>query len=284
MDVLEAYGDAGLGVFQGGSADVRLAMIRNNGIRGINLSNGGALLMANSTVQNNTGDGLGVFNGASALLIASAVTITSNTGAGVNLFDGASADIQFASITLNGGRGISASTGSKLRLLGSTVSQHPNDGVGAFDGASVLIQCAFAPFPTCATGSINTISQNNFNGVNVATGSTGVLQGVTVSGTTGNGVRVDTNATLRLQTASTVITGNHRRGDRDVARLDRELQLPAVVGDGQRGARGHLPRRRAVVRGREHLARHGADFGLPVFPLIFSRRGLDAPPCSRRGP
>jgi len=212
VDVLEAYGDAGLGVFQGGSADVRLAMIRNNGIRGINLSNGGALLMANSTVQNNTGDGLGVFNGSSALLIAPAVTITGNTGAGVNLFDGASADIQFASITLNGGRGISASTGSKLRLLDSTVSQHPNDGVGAFDGASVLIQCAFAPFPTCATGSINTISQNNFNGVNVATGSTGVLQGVTVSGTTGNGVRVDTNATLRLQTASTVITGNHRRG------------------------------------------------------------------------
>ena len=74
MDVLEAYGDAGLGVFQGGSADVRLAMIRNNGIRGINLSNGGALLMANSTVQNNTGDGLGVFNGSSALLIAPAVT------------------------------------------------------------------------------------------------------------------------------------------------------------------------------------------------------------------
>ena len=44
--------------------------------------------------------------------------------------------------------------------------------------------------------------------MNVATGSTGVLQGVTVSGTTGNGVRVDTNAPLRLQTASTVITGN----------------------------------------------------------------------------
>ena len=48
--------------------------------------------------------------------------------------------------------------------------------------------------------------------MNVATGSTGVLQGVTVSGTTGNGVRVDTNATLRLQTASTVITGNTGAG------------------------------------------------------------------------
>ncbi len=93
-------------------------------------------------------------------------------------------------------------------MFGTTVSLHPQDGVGVFDGSTALIQCQFTVFPTCASGSVNTINGNNFNGVNVATGSTGVLQGVTVSGTTGVGVRADTNATLRLQTGSTVITGN----------------------------------------------------------------------------
>jgi parallel beta-helix repeat protein len=209
--VMDNTGD-GVGVFQGASAELQDASITGNGGRGINLSNSGSLRILGSTISGNAGDGIGVFNGSSALLLAPTVNITGNAGNGINLFDGASADIQFASITSNGGRGVTASTGAKLRLLGTTVSLHPNDGVGLFDGSTVLIQCTFAPFPTCAPGSINTISGNNFHGVNVATGSTGVLQGVTVSGTAGLGVRADTNATLRLQTNSTVITGNTTGG------------------------------------------------------------------------
>lgn len=212
LDTITTNSGDGVGVFQGGSAELQDASITGNGARGINLSNSGSLRILNSTISGNAGDGIGVFNGSSALLVAPTVTVTGNVGNGVNLFDGASADIQFAAITTNGGRGVTASTGSKLRLLGTTVSQHPNDGVGVFDGSVVLIQCTFAPFPTCAAGSVNTINGNNFNGVNLATGSTGVLQGVTVNGTTGLGVRADTNATLRLQTGSTVITGNTTGG------------------------------------------------------------------------
>ncbi len=207
LDTITANASDGVGVFQGGSAEIQEAAITGNA-RGINLSNSASLRILNSQISGNAGDGIGVFNGSSALLQTPTVTVSGNLGNGVNLFDGASADIQFASITSNGARGVSASTGSKLRLLGTTVSQHPSDGVGVFDGSVVLIQCTFAPFPSCAAGSVNAISGNALNGVNVATGSTGVLQGVTVSGTTGVGVRADTNATLRLQTQATVITGN----------------------------------------------------------------------------
>jgi len=128
----------------------------------------------------------------------------------VGCCDGATADIQFASITSNGGSGIIASTGSKLRVLGTTVDTHPGNGVGAFDGTTVLIQCTFVPFPTCAAGSVNTI-KNSPTGVNVGTGRTGTIQGANVT-LNGAGVRVDTNSTLRLQTASTTITGNTGTG------------------------------------------------------------------------
>src|SRR5947209_15049567 len=74
----------------------------------------------------------------------------------------------------------SASTGSKLRVLGTTVDTHPGNGVGAFDGTTVLIQCTFVPFPTCAAGSVNTI-KNSPTGVNVGTGRTGTIQGANVT-------------------------------------------------------------------------------------------------------
>src|SRR5262249_54088858 len=214
VDTIENNDNDGLGVFQGASADVQRADIVNNGNRGVTLSNNGSLRILLSTISGNTFDGVGFFNGSSLLVNSPTVTISNNGQNGVNLFDGASADIQFASITGNNARGVIATTGSKLRLLGTTVSQHANnDGVGAFDGTTVLLQCTFAPaFPSCAAGSINQVTQNHFNGVNVSTGSTGILQGVTISNTTGAGVRVDTNSTLRLQTASTQITNNSGAG------------------------------------------------------------------------
>lgn len=205
-DTIQTNALEGLGVFQGSSAELQNAMIEDNGGRGVTLSNNGSLRILGSTISGNGGDGIGVFIGSSLVVNAPPVSVTGNGRSGINLFDGASADIQFASITGNGGSGVSASTASKLRLLGTTIATHPGDGVGAFDGVTVLLQCTFSPFPNCAPGSVNVISSNG-TGVNVATGSTGVIQGASVTAN-GQGVRVDTNATLRLQTASTQITGN----------------------------------------------------------------------------
>lgn len=210
-DVIQGNANDGLGVFQGGSAEVNRASITGNGFRGITLSNSASLRILNSTISGNANDGIGVFNGSSLLINAPTVTVTGNGAIGINLFDGASADVQFASITLNGGRGVTASTGSKIRLQGTTVSQHPNDGVGVFDGSTALLQCLLT-FPNCAPGSVNTITQNTFNGVNVATGSTGILQGVTISNTNGVGVRVDTNSTLRVQLPTTQVINNTAAG------------------------------------------------------------------------
>jgi parallel beta-helix repeat protein len=229
LDTITANTGDGVGVFQGSSAELQNASITGNGGRGVNLSNSGSLRILNSTISGNNGDGIGVFNGSSALVVPPTVTITGNTGTGVNLFDGASADIQFASITSNTGGGVRGNTGATVRLLGTTVSQHPSEGVAIGDGSTAMIQCTFAPFPTCAAGSVNTIAGNNINGVRVSSGSTGVLQGVTVSGTTGLGVLASVNSTLRLQTAATVITGNTVGGISSVHHAILDFTSPTPV-------------------------------------------------------
>lgn len=214
----------GIGVFTGSAANItsisdptngtRTTLISHNGGTGINAFDGAEVeLRGGTTVSNNGGNGVNV--GTKSSVFVQASTISNNTGDGINAFAGSIVNVGAAGspsglvpsvISNNGRRGIGAFLHATMTVNDSTIDHNTNTGITVDSGSALQLNTSTVSNsgPSNPVGPDNSASTAN----NFARGVSSFLGGVlniidsTITGNSGDGVAIDSNASLLLANKS----------------------------------------------------------------------------------
>lgn len=230
---------------------VNNSTVEHNETAGITAGNQTSLSLFNTTVQDNGGNGIGV-GGLSSLNLGSTsdiekrVIVANNGGAGISIGNESTLNGGQAEIHSNGGRGINVSD-SQMNLGGSQnvpLEIYNNGGQGVFlvsasgslnnaeihdnnQGPPPLFVGAFPPPGVVRCGvclyngtdlflSRTEITSEPGHGLFMGVNSSAAAVGITVSGNSGDGVRIETASGIQIQSVGTggspppptTITGN----------------------------------------------------------------------------
>lgn len=223
LNIVNNHGNGAV-IRNNSSLEAKSMYIIGNGGKGVYTSNNGSFSAETSLSTGNILDGLSAFNNSSCLV--DTVIICGNGDDGLNLTLNSSSEIIGSSFTGNGGNGKSLSDGSTCNDSGSISRDNSLSGVSSTNAAGSI-------------NDINTLYENNEQGITLEDGSTGVTTNSTVINNT-NDVATTRNSYLKMVTPIMLSGGTVTAAKRSYINTDSVSGVIYTPTYGSEGADGSL--------------------------------------------